>query len=122
MSLRTLQVAPEQFSAFLFLAFYPKTEFGTDEQKMNRDGVPLWTVSLIATHGDGAEQMKVTLSGEASEISNRFASASAPSPLTVKGLRAGSYVRGGKFAEFYWTADDIRPVSPPALGLPLRGA
>lgn len=106
MTLRLLSISSEQFPAVLFLNVKPKNAYGTSEQKINANGVPLWSVSVLATYDGGAEAITITVALlDISALENLTPS----TPLDVRGLRAGAFVKG-KYAEFYYYADTVLPL------------
>jgi hypothetical protein len=108
MSLTTLPVGP-YFTAFLYLDITAKTAFGSDTQRLNAQGVPLWTVSVMATSPAGADALKVTVAATLDSLAETIGSLAQAAPVEVVGLRVGAYATKGGRAEFYWAADEVRP-------------
>ena len=53
----------KNLGSMYFDAAFPKTEYGTDEQKKNAAGVPLWSVQVLLRQPDSrkTESLTVTL-------------------------------------------------------------
>lgn len=110
MALSTLPVG-DYFTRFLYLDASAKTAYGSTAQRRNVAGVPLWTVELLATSPGGAETLKITVAAEADDIADALGNASPTDTVEVIGLRVGAYANRAGRAEFYWTADAVRPAA-----------
>ena len=65
-----LVLKDEKYSFTVTKAAEPKTEFGSERQKMNRASqLPEWTVEVLAMDSERGEVIRVTVTGDQPKVS-----------------------------------------------------
>lgn len=108
----------QTFSGMAALESTPKTQFESDEQDTTKDGVPKWTVQLIAGFTDqfGKSQneiLNVTVASKDDPLKNvgQF------TPVHLKGFQVGVMDRRDRQgnvlgAQVYFRAEAVEPAEP----------
>jgi hypothetical protein len=86
----------------LSLGCEAKTEYGTGEQKLGREGVPQWKVTLFSQKFREAISVTVTAPQKPQMPTDG-------QPVEVVGLEAGTYATT-KGSAFYFTAQGVKAV------------
>lgn len=107
----------ETFSGLAALQSEPKAQFGTGEQDTTKDGVPKWTVQLIAGFVDqfGKSQNEI-LNVTVASKDDPLAKVGQFTPVSLKGFQVGVMDRRDRQgnvlgAQVYFRAEAVEPAT-----------
>jgi hypothetical protein len=84
----------KSMGAMYFDGAFPKTEYGTGEQKKNAEGVPLWSVSVLLRQPDSRKTESLTVTMPAAQ--DPAALIEPFTPIAFEGLRVMTGENGGR--------------------------
>lgn len=96
------QIPVGDLGGMLALGCEPKAEFGTGAQKLNRDGLPQWAVTVFSQKAREAFSVTVTAAQKPQMPQDGQL-------VELVGLEAGTYATA-KGSAFYFTAAGVKAV------------